>query len=216
MTDDQKRQSRRNLRVLGGLMGLVVGMVGLSFAAVPLYDLFCRVTGYGGTTQVAGSGPDEVLERTVRVRFAATVDRDLPWSFEPEVREVSVRVGEPALVAYFAENTSDTPVAGTAVYNVTPAKSGLYFVKTQCFCFDEQILMPGQRVTMPVYFYVDPTMDDDPNLDDVTTITLHYAFYPTESDTLDEAIEDYYRSIESIGEDETAMITEEPAVATGG
>ena len=187
---------RKNTRVLVTTLGLVVGMVGLSFASVPLYDLFCRVTGYGGTTQSADVVPDTITDRTMRVRFVSHTDRGLNWGFAPEVREVSVQVGEPALISYEAENLGSEPLAGTAVFNVTPAKAGLYFVKTQCFCFEEQVLMPGQSVDMPVYFFVDPSIEDDPNLDDVTTITLSYTFYPTESEALDEAIDAFYRSSE--------------------
>jgi cytochrome c oxidase assembly protein subunit 11 len=190
--------ARRNGMVLGVALAIVVGMVGMSFAAVPLYDLFCRVTGFGGTTQVAADGQasGEVLDRTIRVRFVADVDRELPWEFGAETNEVEVRIGEPTQIDYWAESVADAPTAGTAIYNVAPAKAGLYFVKVQCFCFDEQVLMPGQQVDMPVYFYVDPAMADDPNLDDVRVITLSYRFFPTDSDALDEAIEDYYRSVE--------------------
>ncbi|MCB9960011.1 MAG: cytochrome c oxidase assembly protein [Rhodospirillaceae bacterium] len=189
----------KNTRVLLVALALVAGMVGLSFASVPLYNLFCRVTGYGGTTQQADAAPVAVGERTFRIRFLANVDPNLDWDFEPEQREISVHVGQPALISYRAENHSDLPVAGTAVYNVTPDKAGIYFVKTQCFCFTEQILAPGQAVDMPVYFFVDPSIVDDPNLDDVTTITLSYTFYPTQSENLDEAVEDYYRSVEAAG-----------------
>ena len=193
MSDDLQR---KNVRVLLYSLGLVAGMVGLAFASVPLYDLFCRVTGFGGTTQTAQAAPDEVGERTFRIRFVSNIGRDLDWRFEPETREVTVRSGEPALVSYWAENLSERPLAGTAVYNVTPASAGLYFNKTQCFCFQEQVLTAGQGVDMPVYFFVDPQIENDPELDTVTTITLSYTFYPTESDALDEAIEDYYRSVQ--------------------
>ena len=194
--NDPETLQRRNRRVLGISLGVVAGMVGVSFAAVPLYDLFCRVTGFGGTTQVAAESSDEVLDRTVRVRFVADVNRDLDWAFGAEVNEVEVRIGEPTVINYWAENTGASPSAGTAVYNVAPLKSGLYFVKVQCFCFDEQVLMPGERVQMPVYFYVDPAMVDDANLDDVRSIALAYRFFPTESPALDDAIGDYYRAIE--------------------
>ena len=163
--DPRRDMKRRNGMVLGISLAIVVGMVGMSFAAVPLYDLFCRVTGFGGTTQVAA-----------------------------DVSEV--RIGEPMLVNYWAENVSDAPTAGTAVYNVAPAKTGLYFVKVQCFCFEEQVLMPGERMEMPVYFYVDPAIAEDANLDDVRVITLSYRFFPTESEALDDAVEEYYRAIE--------------------
>lgn len=187
---------RRNGVMLAGLFGIVFGMVGLSFAAVPLYDLFCRVTGFGGTTQVGDDFGVESIDRTMTVRFTANVDRALTWDFRPETRAVEVRIGEPALINYVAENTGTEPVAGTAVYNVAPVKTGLYFVKVQCFCFDEQILMPGERMEMPVYFYVDPALAEDPNLDDVREITLSYTFFQTDSDALEEAQEEYYRQIE--------------------
>ncbi len=172
----------RNRRMLVGLFGLVFGMVGLSFAAVPLYDLFCRVTGYGGTTQVAEETPDRVLDREIRIRFMADTNRDLPWDFAPEEREVTMQVGEAGLAFYTAENLSDVPVTGMAAYNVLPPKAGIYFNKIQCFCFDEQTLAPGQSVSMPVYFFVDPAIDDDPNLDEVRTITLSYTFFRSGSD----------------------------------
>lgn len=213
MTDQSSAMKRRNGVMLAGLFGVAAGMVGLSFAAVPLYELFCQVTGFGGTTQVGEveeiDGID-MLDRTVTVRFASNVDRALPWDFGPEIRSIDVRVGEPSIMFYTAENTGSEPVAGTAMYNVTPLKTGLYFVKVQCFCFDEQILMPGERVEMPVYFYVDPSIADDPNLDDVTEITLSYTFFETDSDQLDDAVEEYYRQIEqeTSGElgDQTAMV----------
>ena len=208
--NDPETLQRRNRRVLGISLGVVAGMVGVSFAAVPLYDLFCRVTGFGGTTQVAVESSDEVLDRTVRVRFVADVNRDLDWAFDAEVNEVEVRIGEPTVINYWAENTGASPSAGTAVYNVAPAKSGLYFVKVQCFCFDEQVLMPGERVQMPVYFYVDPAMAEDRNLDDIAEITLSYTFFETDSERLDEAVEEYYRQIEAGTSDETAMLTQTP------
>jgi len=193
---DPRRLARRNGLVAGGAALAVFGMLGLSFAAVPLYDAFCRITGFGGTTQVAAGTTGEVLDRTVRVRFTADADRALPWSFSAAEREVEVRVGEPSLVRYTATNTSDRPVAGQAVYNVNPSKTGVYFNKIQCFCFEEQVLMPGESVEFPVYFFLDPAMDGDRGLDDVETVTLSYTFYPTESDSLDAAIEAYYRSAE--------------------
>ena len=207
MAADDQRLGRRNGVMLVSLLGVVAGMVGLSFAAVPLYDLFCRVTGFGGTTQVGDGADVEVVDRTVTVRFIGHVDRALPWDFRPDTRSVQVQIGEPAVVTYIAENTGTEPVAGTAMYNVAPVKTGLYFVKVHCFCFDEQILMPGQRVEMPVYFYVDPTLVEDANLDDIREITLSYTFFETDSDRLDEAVEEYYRQIEQSTVDETAMLS---------
>lgn len=173
---------RRNLAVMVGLVGMVAGMTGLSFAAVPLYDMFCRVTGFGGTTQVADAPAGRVLQRRIRIRFNADVNQDLPWEFRPEVREVALNVGESALVSYQTRNLSDQPVVGQAVYNVTPQKAGYYFNKVQCFCFEEQRLEPGQTVDMPVYFFVDPAIADDPNLNDVNTITLSYTFFRSAAD----------------------------------
>ncbi|MGP1396396.1 MAG: cytochrome c oxidase assembly protein [Inquilinaceae bacterium] len=191
-----RRQGRRNGLMLSGLLVLVFGMVGLSFASVPLYRLFCQVTGFGGTTQVAEGAAETVLDRTIRVRFTADTNRNLPWTFSPETREMEVLVGQSGLVNYVAENLSDTPTAGTATYNVNPAKAGIYFSKIQCFCFQEQVLTPGQRIDMPVYFFVDPAIADDPALDDVTTITLSYTFFPAGSEALDNAVDAYYRDIE--------------------
>ena len=168
---------RANARTGLLLAGVVVSMVGMSFAAVPLYDLFCRVTGFGGTTQVAEQASSEVLERTVKVRFNADVNYDMPWAFAPETREVEVKIGEEQLVFYHARNEAARPLTGVASYNVTPAKAGVYFNKVACFCFNEQRLAPGEEIEMGVYFFVDPAMADDPGMDDVTTITLSYTFF---------------------------------------
>lgn len=176
------------------VLGIVFGMVTLSFASVPLYDLFCRVTGFGGTTQVSESLPSEVIDRQMRIQFNADTSRQMVWEFGPEIRSVNVNVGERGLVNFIAHNPADSPTAGTAVYNVTPLKAGKYFHKVQCFCFDEQILQPGQEVNMPVMFFVDPAIDDDPNMEDVETITLSYTFFKTDSSELDQALEDFYNS----------------------
>jgi cytochrome c oxidase assembly protein subunit 11 len=168
---------------------VVAAMVGLSFAAVPLYRLFCQVTGYGGTTQVSEAPPAEVGERIVKVRFNADVDARLPWNFVPAQVEVALRVGEVGMAFYRARNLTGQPVTGTAVFNVTPLKAGQYFNKVQCFCFDEQRLQPGQSVDMPVTFFVDPAINDDPNLDDVRTITLSYTFFRAEEEEADEGEE---------------------------
>jgi cytochrome c oxidase assembly protein subunit 11 len=168
---------RRNVTVMLSLVGLVGFMTGLSFAAVPLYDLFCRVTGFGGTTQVASALPERVVDREIRVRFNADVNGQLGWTFRPDVREVSLRPGEPTTVTYVAQNTSRSSVVGTATYNVTPDRAGIHFAKIQCFCFTEQLLRPGERIEMPVTFFVDPAIADDPKMADVTTITLSYTFF---------------------------------------
>jgi cytochrome c oxidase assembly protein subunit 11 len=165
------------------LLGVIGGMIGLTAAAVPLYNWFCRVTGYGGTTQVAERSPVEVLDRTIEVRFNADVDPDLPWAFAPEQRSVEVRIGENRLAFFRAENRAERPIVGRAVFNVTPFKAGPYFSKIACFCFEEQILGPGEAVDMPVSFYVDPAIMDDPDARDVEAITLSYTFFLREDAT---------------------------------
>ncbi len=170
----------KNRRVMFGLAGLGVFMLGMSFAAVPLYDMFCRVTGYGGTTQRAEQAPDVILDRKVTVRFVSNVDNDLPWRFKPTQPTMSVRIGETGLAFYEATNLSDQPIAGTASFNVTPFTTGGYFVKIACFCFTEQVLQPGESVQMPVTFYVDPDIMEDDEASAVNTITLSYTFHRTE------------------------------------
>ena len=159
------------------LAGVVVSMLGLTAAAVPLYRLFCQVTGYGGTTQRVEALPAEQLEQTITVRFNADVAHDLPWAFQPEQRQLEVRIGEQNLAFYRASNRSDRPIVGQATYNVTPFKAGPYFSKIACFCFEEQTLQPGEEVDMPVSFYVDPAILHDPSTQDVHTITLSYTFF---------------------------------------
>jgi cytochrome c oxidase assembly protein subunit 11 len=175
--DLHAKRAVKNRRVALGALTGVAAMVGLSFASVPLYDLFCRVTGFGGTTQV-GAGSTAVIDRDVTVRFDASVNKDLPWSFRPKSEPVTMKVGESSLAFYHAANLSDHDTLGTATFNVTPIKAGQYFVKIDCFCFTEQALTPGQSVDMPVTFYVDPAISEDPDLDDVHTITLSYTFFP--------------------------------------
>ena len=165
------------------LVAVGLGMAGMAWAAVPLYDMFCRVTGFGGTTQVAAEGSDRVLERRVTVRFDASTVRGMPWEFRPVQNTLQVRIGETALAFFEAYNPTDRVVSGTASYNVAPFSVCGYFTKIDCFCFTEQVLQPGQRVTMPVTFYVDPEMVDDAETAGVTTITLSYTFYETELDS---------------------------------
>jgi cytochrome c oxidase assembly protein subunit 11 len=178
---DRAALRRRNRRTAVLAFGTVAGMVGLAFAAVPLYDLFCRVTGYNGTTQRGLAAPG-ATDRTITVRFAATTHPNLPWRFQPEQQAMTVHLGEEGLAFYSAVNRAATPVTGIAVYNVTPEKVGRYFHKVACFCFDEQTLAPGQRADMPVSFWVDPRIVEDPNTREVTTITLHYSFFRTLED----------------------------------
>jgi cytochrome c oxidase assembly protein subunit 11 len=166
-----------------------MGMAGLAFAAVPLYRLFCQVTGFGGTTQRAETAAGAVIERMITVRFDANTAEELGWEFHPEQREIAVRMGEVAEIAYFARNDNSVDTAGTASFNVTPPQAGRYFNKISCFCFDQQQLAPGEEVRLPVVLFVDPEMDADPNLAHVDRITLSYTFFrhpeqPIETATL--------------------------------
>ena len=168
---------RRSAGTALAAVGVIAAMLGLTAASVPLYRLFCAVTGYGGTTNVAERAPDAALDRTIRVRFNADVDPRLPWGFRPAQRTVEVRLGEQSLAFYEAVNRSDRPVVGAATYNVTPHQAGYYFSKIACFCFDQQTLQPGEAVEMPVSFFVDPAILDDPNAREVREITLSYTFF---------------------------------------
>jgi cytochrome c oxidase assembly protein subunit 11 len=172
----------KNTRLMVTLSGVAIAMVGAAYAAVPLYNLFCQVTGYGGTTQVATAEAGSILDRTVEVRFDASQSRDLPWTFEPMQSSMTVRVGETSLAFYRATNNSDRPVTGMASYNVTPFKAAPYFSKLECFCFTEQTLQPGESIEMPVLFFVDPLMDEESRMDDVHTITLSYTFFEQDAD----------------------------------
>lgn len=173
---------RSNGKVVLMCLGLIGGMAGLTAASVPLYDLFCRVTGYGGTPRTATdeTAPIRHVEsgQVVTIRFNADTMEDLPWRFKADRTTVPVRLGERKLAFYTAENTSEQTITGTAVFNVTPAKAGVYFSKIECFCFTEQTLKPGERMDMPVSFVVDPAMADDEDTAEVRTITLSYTFYP--------------------------------------
>ena len=186
---------RRNQRT--GLMVLlvVVGMVGMAFASVPLYRLFCQVTGLGGQAQKAAApSPSDVRDRTITVHFNTDIHPDLDWVFKADQPRAAVKVGQQALVSFTAHNEGRAATAGTAVFNVSPPKAGVYFHKTQCFCFDYQLIGPGQDAHFPVMFYVDPKIMDDPNLDDVTDITLSYSFFKAESAALEQAMEAFYNS----------------------
>jgi cytochrome c oxidase assembly protein subunit 11 len=164
--------------------GVAVGMVGLAFASVPLYRLFCQVTGFGGTPMVAanaqGTLPQAVPGTSIRIRFDGNVRRGMPWAFRPAERFVDIPIGERRMAFYHARNGSDAPVTGVASFNVAPAAAGRYFVKIQCFCFNEQTLRPGEAVEMPVIYYVDPAILDDPEARRIKEITLSYSFFPVE------------------------------------
>lgn len=176
---------RKNRIVMVTLFGVAAAMVGGSYAAVPLYRIFCQVTGFGGTTNVAERPSAQISKRVMTIRFDATVN-GVPWAFQPVKRSIETHVGENTLAFYRAENHGSTPVTGSATFNVTPLKAGQYFSKVECFCFTEQRLEPGQSVDMPVSFFVDPAIEQDRNLDDVTTITLSYTFYPVEEENANE------------------------------
>jgi cytochrome c oxidase assembly protein subunit 11 len=157
---------------------VVVSMVGLAYASVPLYRLFCQVTGFGGTTQRAEAAPKTTADRRMTILFDANRAASLPWTFEPAQRSLEVKVGEENFAYYRAANKSSHAVTGSAVFNVTPDSAGAYFSKIECFCFTEQTLQAGESVEMPVSFFVDPAIAEDRDLDKVTTITLSYTFYP--------------------------------------
>jgi cytochrome c oxidase assembly protein subunit 11 len=159
----------------------VAGMVGMSYAAVPLYRIFCQVTGFDGTPQRADAAPDRALDREITIRFDGNVANGLGWSFRPHERQVTLRVGEVAEVAFLAENRGSQPSTGTATFNVTPDLAGAYFNKIACFCFTDQTLAAGQSLDMPVQFFVDPAIAEDAELNHVDTITLSYTFFPAAS-----------------------------------
>ncbi len=164
-------------KTLWSLIGVVVFMGAMAWAAVPFYNWFCRVTGYGGTTNVATGESSQILDQTIKIRFDASKDRGMPWDFKPMQTEMTLRIGEDGLAFYEAYNPTDRPIAGQATYNVAPYDAGAYFSKIECFCFTEQVLMPGERVEMPVSFYVDPEIVNDPDAKFAKHITLSYTFY---------------------------------------
>lgn len=164
-------------KTLAQTLGLVLFMGAMGFASVPLYDLFCRVTGYGGTTLEADAGSDVILDQTIKVRFDGSLTAGMPWEFKPAQREMEIRIGETGLAFYEAHNPTSKPVAGSASYNVFPFTVGGFFTKIDCFCFEEQILDPGETVMMPVTFYVDPEIVTDADGKHVEAITLSYTFY---------------------------------------
>jgi len=171
----------RNRRVAIAGLGVVAMMVGVAYAAVPLYRIFCQATGYGGTTRQVDASGDVVLSRVIKVRFDANVSAGINWSFKPAQEKISLNVGETKLAFYTARNLGKNRITGTATFNVTPAAAGQYFNKIECFCFTEQSLDPGEQAEMPVSFYIDPEIDDDPDLKWLKTITLSYTFFPAKT-----------------------------------
>lgn len=171
---------KRNQSLMFKLVTLAALMLCLSFASVPLYDWFCRVTGWGGVTNVASKASDLVIDQTIQIRFDGSLERGMPWEFKPVVRTMEIRLGETALAFYEAHNPTDKPVAGTASFNVYPYSTGTFFNKIECFCFELQVLQPGETVQMPVTFYVDPEMLNDREAKYAKTITLSYTFHVTD------------------------------------
>jgi cytochrome c oxidase assembly protein subunit 11 len=163
------------------LGGFVVLMVGAAYAAVPLYQLFCQVTGFGGTTQVASDNPKGVIAREMTVRFDSNVESGLAWTVTP-AKPITDRIGAVDTVNFIATNLSDKPVTGQAIFNVTPEQTGIYFNKIECFCFTEQTLQPGETVEMPIVFFVDPDLADNADLDTIREITLSYTFYAADTE----------------------------------
>lgn len=176
--EKQKRLNRSNRTVAIACLSFFVCMIGAAYASVPLYRIFCQVTGYGGTTQRVEQYSDTILDKTMKVRFDANTANGLPWDFKPVGREVTVRIGETTMIKYEARNLFDEPTYGRASFNVAPGRAGAYFNKVECFCFTDTTLQPGEDMEMPVVFFVDPEIVNDPDLKDVKTITLSYTFFP--------------------------------------
>jgi cytochrome c oxidase assembly protein subunit 11 len=170
--------NRNNVSLLISLVGVVIGMLMLSYASVPLYSMFCRITGYGGTPRVGTDVSNVVLSRHINVTFNTDIAPDLLWSFKSLQSAINTPIGERQLAFFEAKNLSDRPIKATATFNVTPFKTGEHFVKIQCFCFEEQTINAGESATFPVSFYIDPAIAKDKNLDDVRDITLSYTFFP--------------------------------------
>ncbi len=174
---------RRNVIVGAACLAFFGGMIGVTYASVPLYKLFCQVTGYGGTTRQAEEASAKVLDRMITVRFDSNVADGLPWDFQPVKREVTMRIGETMTASFVAENFFKVPTRGKATFNVVPELAGAYFNKLQCFCFTDTTLKPGEKLDMPVVFFVDPEIVNEPDLKDIKTITLSYTFFPSKDET---------------------------------
>ena len=185
---EKARDQRSNRIVALSCASFFVAMIGVAYAAVPLYQMFCQVTGYGGTTQRVEQMSDTILDQTVKVRFDANVSGGLPWDFKPVQREVTVRIGETTIINYEARNLSDRPTAGRATFNVSPDLTGSYFNKVQCFCFTDTTLAAGETMEMPVMFFVDPDIVKEKDLKGLKTITLSYTFFPLDKEPANAAI----------------------------
>ena len=179
----------QNRKVAVSLMSVAVLMLGLAFASVPFYDWFCRVTGFGGVTQVSAQASDVILDKTIDIRFDGSLESGMPWEFKPVARKMTLNIGETGLAFYEAYNPTDKPIAGTASFNVYPYSAGAYFTKIDCFCFELQVLQPGERVQMPVTFYVNPEIITDTDAKFVKSITLSYTFHVTDLPTEQASLE---------------------------
>lgn len=183
MSEIESPKASGNIRVVAICLSVTFGMLAMAYAAVPLYQIFCQVTGYAGTTQRAEDTTGVVLDRTMTVRFDSNISPDLDWDFAPKQRQITLRIGDQAQALYMARNIGNETSSGTATFNVSPGAAGVYFNKIECFCFTEQQLAVGQSVDMPVMFFIDPEIVNDPLMKKINTITLSYTFYPEEDPT---------------------------------
>lgn len=210
------RQRGMKATVIG--LSVMLGiMITLTAFSVPLYNMFCKVTGYGGTTRVASEvkSAEGRETRILKIRFNADTAKDMPWRFQPEQTEIEIKVGERSLAFFKSSNPSDRPILGQAVYNVTPAKMGQYFNKIECFCFSEQLLRPGEEVDMPVSFFLDPEMLDDDGVDDVTTVTLSYTFFNAGEERLEAYLADHPGALDEERADAGDRVAAAPSTASG-
>lgn len=190
--DDLKEKNRRIGYIV---VGLVLGMFALTASSVELYKLYCKMTGFGGKAEQSTTPKsDVVLNREIKVRFNTDVSANLPWEFKSDQEPVTLKLGQEAAVSFSATNLGNVGFAGTALYNVDPPAAGVYFHKTQCFCFDYQLIAPKKEAHFPVVFYIDPELDKDPQLKDLKSITLSYSFFKADSPELEKALEDFYNS----------------------
>lgn len=189
---------RRNKKTGMIVLGVIAGMVLLSYASVPLYRIFCQVTGYGGQANMGKEATGEIFDREMTIRFNSDVNPNLPWEFKSDVPSIKLKVGQEALVTFTARNLSREAVAGTAMYSISPMATGVYLNKTQCFCFNYQLIAPGETVQFPVVLHIDPKIMEDRQQEDVKTMTLSYTFFKADSPELEEALEAFYNDPKSV------------------
>lgn len=190
-----EEMTRKNVRLGMIVLAVICLMIGATFASVPLYRLFCQITGYDGTPKTDPNAVSSgVLEKTIVIRFNADVIQGMPWQFRPDHKEMTLKIGEKGFTSFYAKNPTNKAIEGTAIFNVLPETAGPYFHKTECFCFGRQTLAPGAEAHMPVAFFVDPKIVDDPDMKDVSSITLSYTFFRADSKALEDALQDLYNS----------------------